>query len=127
MSEADKAVAEAEARGRQAALAEIEAERVQLKLAAAAAKAGVPDEVLAIVDPHKLLTESGDINAEALAALAPPARKFTKSAAELGIGPQSSGGTAGQLTRADLKRMSPAQIQKARSEGKLDALMLGQL
>ncbi|MFC9974312.1 hypothetical protein ACFVH6_25750 [Spirillospora sp. NPDC127200] len=128
MSEAERAIAEAEARGRQAALAEAEAEKIQLRLAAEAAKAGVPDEVLSYMDPTKFVNANGEINREALAALAKPAApRFEKSAAQLGVGPQSSSVAAGQLTQADLRRMSPAEVMKARSEGKLDALMLGQI
>jgi hypothetical protein len=128
MSEAERAVAEAEARGRRAALAEAEVEKAQLRLAAEAARAGIPDEVLSYMDPAKLIAHNGEINSEALAALAKPqAPRFEKSATQLGVGPQSSSVAAGQLTQADLRQMSPAEVMKARDEGKLDALMLGRL
>lgn len=124
MTDAEKAIAEAETRGREAAKAEIEAERSQLKLAAAAAKAGVPDEVLDLVDPTKLFVD-GEINMELLTSLANKPKRFEKSASDLGIGAQSN--VAGQLTRADMRGMTRAEINKARKEGKFDALMQGRL
>jgi hypothetical protein len=54
---------------------------------------------------------------------APKQKKFAQG---VGVGPQSNG-KAGQLTRADMARMSTAEINKARAEGKFDALMRGEL
>jgi hypothetical protein len=52
-----------------------------------------------------------------------PEKKFAQG---VGVGPQSNG-KAGQLTRDDMNRMTPAQINQARKEGKFDALMRGQI
>ena len=126
MSETEKALLEAEERGRAAAMAEFDAQLKQTKLEAAAAKAGVPEEVLGLLDPSKVFTEEGEPNLDLLASLSGNKRKFEKSAADLKIGAQSNR-NAGQLTREDLKRMTPQQIMEARKEGRLDALMKGQL
>ena len=127
LSETERAILEAEERGRQAALAEFENERRQMKLAAAAAKAGVPEEVLRIIDPAKVFDEAGEVDMDLLTALSGASKpKFQKTATDLGIGAKSNG-NAGQITREQLKQMSYAEINKARREGRLDALMRGQI
>jgi hypothetical protein len=125
MSETEKAIHEAEQRGRDAAMAEYDAQLKQSKLQAAAAKAGVPEEVLGLLDPAKVFTDSGDPNLELLSSLTGNKRKFEKSAADLNIGAQSNA-NAGQLTLNEVRRMSPAQVMEARKNGRLDALMRGQ-
>ncbi|MEU9871112.1 hypothetical protein AB0C87_24995 [Actinomadura sp. NPDC048021] len=126
LSETELAIREAEERGRTAAMAEYENQLKHTKLAAAAAKAGVPDEVLGLLDPSKVFTPEGEPNLDLLTSLSGKQRKFEKSAADLNIGAQSNA-NAGQLTRKDLTGMTAAQIMKAREEGRLDALMKGQL
>ncbi|MEU5878187.1 hypothetical protein [Spirillospora sp. NPDC047279] len=126
LSETEKAILEAEERGKSAAQAEFESQLRQARLEAAAATAGVPDEVLSLLDPSKVFTDDGEPNIELLASLSGTKRKFEKSASDLKIGAQSNA-NAGQLTRADLQRMSPPEIMKAKEEGRLDALMRGQL
>jgi hypothetical protein len=126
MSETERAILEAEERGRQAAMAEYEAKLREQKLATAAARAGISDEVIGLLDPAKLFTDDGEPDLDLLASLSGQRRRFSTSASDLGIGSQTNA-NAGQLTRADLQRMSPAEIQKARQEGRLDALMRGQI
>jgi len=126
MSETERAILEAEERGRQAAMAEYEAKLREQKLATAAAKAGVPEEVIGLLDPSKVFDDEGEPNLDLLTSLAGKKRKFEKSASDLGIGSQTTK-NAGQLTRADLQRMTWAEIQQARKEGKLDALMRGEI
>jgi hypothetical protein len=53
---------------------------------------------------------------------APKKKKFAQG---VGVGPQAA--SSGQLSRADLQKMSPAEIMQARKDGKLDALMRGQI
>lgn len=126
MTEAERAIEDAKAQARAEVAAEFEKERLQLKLEAAAASAGVPKEVLNLVDPSKLVVD-GEVQMELLSSLAAPKTpQFTKSASDLGIGAQTTSG-AGQLTRADLARMTPAEINKAREEGKLNDLMQGRM
>ncbi|QFG25453.1 hypothetical protein [Actinomadura sp. WMMB 499] len=130
MSETDKALLEAEERGRTAAMAEYENQLKHTKLQAAAAKAGVPDEVLGLLDPSKVFTDEGEPNLDLLSSLSGTKRKFEKTAADLNIGAQSNA-NAGQLSRADLQRLTNerkfGEIAKLRAEGRFDALMRGQL
>jgi hypothetical protein len=126
LSETEKALLEAEERGRTAAMAEYESQIKQTKLEAAAAKAGVPEEVLGLLDPNKVFTDDGEPNLDLLSSLSNTKPKFQKTASDLGIGAQSNG-NGNQLSRKDLAQMSPAQIMKAREEGRLDALMKGQI
>jgi hypothetical protein len=49
------------------------------------------------------------------------ATKKSKFAQNVGVGPQGGGST--QLTKADLKNMSPEAIVKAQNEGRLDNLL----
>lgn len=131
MTDAEKAIAEAEGRGRQAALESIAAERAQLKLETAAAKAGVDiAPVLGVIDVSKFVTD-GDVNADAIgdfvsqlsAQFAQPNEpKFPQG---LGIGPQASQSKPGQLTRADMARMTPQEIAEADDKGLFDDLKAG--
>lgn len=130
MTDAEKAIEDAKAAGRAEAQAAFETERLQLKLAKAAAEAGVPDSVLALVDPNKLVV-NGEIQTELLSSLAPAkGPQFTKTASDLGLGAQSSS-SAGQWTRDQLARANAAgdyaAINKAREEGKLNDLMSGRI
>ena len=126
MTEAERAIEEAKAQGRAEAEAAFQAEKLNLQLAKAAAEVGVPEDVLNLVDPTKLVV-NGEIQTELLSSLAAPkGPQFTKSASDLGLGAQTSSG-AGQLTQADLRRMSPKEINEAREAGKLNDLMSGRL
>lgn len=113
------------------AKAEVKAEYAQrekeLKFSAAAARAGVPEELLPTLKVESFYGEDGSLNEELLSKFGGPKRPQAQaSARELGIGAQSNS-NSGQLTREDMKRMSPAEIVKARQDGRLDALMKGQL
>jgi hypothetical protein len=131
MSDADKALAEAEDRGRKAALDSVASERAQLKLEAAAARAGVDlAPVLKHLDVKQFVTADG-VDDTAIGEFvsgfsqfaAPKGPKFAQG---LGFGPQGSG-TAGQLTREQVRGMSPREVAAARKEGRLDALLRGQI
>ncbi|MFI6319744.1 hypothetical protein ACIBG8_19575 [Nonomuraea sp. NPDC050556] len=131
LSDADKALVEAEERGRKAAQGSIATERAQLKLEAAAAKAGVDLSVVSdLLDVSKFLTND-EVNVDAIGDFvsqlsaqftAPKGPRFPQG---LGIGPQSSAGKPGQLTRADLSRMSAAEIAEADDKGLFDDLKNG--
>lgn len=128
LSDAERAIEEAKAAGRAEAESQFEAERLQLKLAKAAADAGVPDEVLNLVDPSKLVV-NGEVQTELLSSLAQPQKpQFTKSASELGLGAQTNP-AAGQWTREQLARAKAegdwSAINQARKEGKLNDVMTG--
>ncbi|MER5643942.1 hypothetical protein [Streptosporangium sp. NPDC002524] len=131
MTDSEKAIAEAEGRGRKAALESIATERAQLKLETAAAKAGVDiTPVLEVLDVSKFINE-GEVNNDAIgdfvtqfsAQFAKP--KEPKFPQGLGIGPQSSQTKPGQLTRADLGRMSAAEIVEADAKGLFDDIKNG--
>ncbi|MER7208544.1 hypothetical protein ABT340_15845 [Streptosporangium sp. NPDC000239] len=131
MTDAERSVAEAKELGRREALESIATQRAQDKLEAAAAKAGVDlTPVMGALDVSKFVAD-GDVNTQAIgdfvaqvaSQFAPP--KGPKFAQGLGIGPQGSS-SAGQLTRNDLRGMSPREIAQARKAGRLDALMRGE-
>ena len=85
----------------------------------------MPEEVLDTLDPSK--TFHGDeVAIDRLMALSGPKPKFQKSASDLGIGAQSSA-NPGQLTREQLRGMSYSEINKARKDGRHDALMKGEI
>jgi hypothetical protein len=83
-----------------------------------------------LLDTSKFLAD-GEVNESAInefvAGFAGTAPKTPKFAQNIGIGPQSDSRAPGQLTRADLKGLSPREIAQARKDGRLDALMRGQL
>lgn len=106
--------------------AEMVREKAQDKLDAAAAKAGVDvSDILEFVDVTKFI-DDGRVDTDAIstfvtkfAAKAPKAPKFAQN---IGVG-QQAGGAPGQLTQADLKKMSPDQIDKAMAEGRCDRIL----
>lgn len=123
LTDAEKAIEDAKAAGRAEAEAAFQSEKLNYQLKAAAAEHGISEDVLNLVDPSKLIV-NGEVQADLLKSLAAP--KFQKSASDLGLGARSSNG-AGQISREDLARMSPAEINKAREEGKLNDLMSGRM
>ncbi|MEO3860130.1 hypothetical protein [Acrocarpospora sp. B8E8] len=130
MTDAERAVAEAKESGRQEALSSIAEQRAQDKLDVAAARAGVDlTPVKGVLDISKFLA-NGEIDEAAISAfvsqLSSSAPKEPKFAQGLGFGPQGSG-TAGQLTREQVRGMSPREVAAARKEGRLDALLRGQI
>ena len=127
MSDAEKAIAEAEARGREAAKADFSEREKKLKLEAAAATVGIPEELRSILDVNKLVVD-GEVNTELLKTLSGNQARptFEKSARDLGIGAQSNG-NGGQLTRQDLQGMTPQEIDKARKDGRCNAMMKGEI
>lgn len=140
MDENEKAIAEAEERGRQAARLE-----VAEKLAAAEIKAelkGVVDDPAAIVEDlnlRKYVTDDGEVDSDAVAQLREKFSKLAKSSSDGGNSNGSGAGTGkggpdlrqgvrggnrpAQLTRDDLKNMTPDEIAKAKSEGRLNDLL----
>jgi lysophospholipase L1-like esterase len=124
LSETEKAVKEAEARGAATA-----ASQFGQKIAAAELKAAlaglIPDPAGVIEDLNlaKFVTDTGDVDADAVAALrekyALLAPAKNAPAPNLHQGRQGPP-TPGQLTRADLAHMNPDDINKAIAEGRLD-------
>lgn len=124
LSETEKAVKEAEARGAATA-----ASQFGQKIAAAELKAAlaglIPDPAGVIEDLNlaKFVTDTGDVDADAVAALREkyallaPAKNAPAPTLHQGRQGQP---TPGQLTRADLAHMNPDDINKAIAEGRLD-------
>ncbi|MFB7906422.1 hypothetical protein ACFC1T_08345 [Kitasatospora sp. NPDC056076] len=127
MTEAEKATEKVRAATRSAVLAEIAPQLVEAAIASEAAKSGIEVGDLQFTPLEQFIGEDGTVNRELVI-------KFVQSRGEgkpvyaqnLGLGRQG-GTTAGQLSRGDLARMTPKEIQEARKAGLLDALMRGAL
>lgn len=132
MSDAERAIAEAEERGRRAALESFARERAQLKLQATAGKAGVslPGGLMEVLDVGRFISDGFEVDDSAIQEFVSQLSQFKpqpKFSQQVGLGPQGSNGVPGQLTRADLRRMTPREIAQARKEGRLDALLRGEI
>ncbi len=127
MSESEKAIAEAEARGAQKALVGVRSELAEARLrVAATGKVADVDALVDLVDLSKFVTEDG-VNSAAIDAAverftkvlpAPTPQKF----GSVELGPQG-GDRPRQLTRDNLRDMTPQQIEEARNKGQLDHLL----
>lgn len=101
--------------------------------AAAAGKLADPSDALAYLDLKSFeVSADGEVDSEEIvSAIAELLDKKPYLAAQRGPSApkfdsaRGKGKPAGQLTRADLKGMSPEAISKARKEGRLDALLSG--
>ncbi|MFI0553416.1 hypothetical protein [Streptomyces scabiei] len=128
MTDAEKALEAARAEGRTAALSEVGTRLAEAELRALAASAGVDLPPAEFLNMSRFVND-GQVNADALSEFvsslpkrdAPPAFRQ-----DIGLGRQGSPG-ANQLTRADLANMTPAEINKARQEGRLDSLLRGEI
>lgn len=122
---------------RDQAKAEVRLARVELAAERAARKAGA--DVDALLDSRTFLTRLADLDptddgfaaavetAVREAVKERPSLKSNTAPPRSGNADMTSGGGAGtgQLTRADLKNMSPQAIEKARSDGRLKTLLGG--
>jgi len=128
MTDAEKALEAARAEGRNSALSEVGTRLAEAELRALAASAGVELPPAEFLNMSRFVND-GQVNADALSEFvsslpkrdAPPAFRQ-----DIGLGRQGSPG-ANQLTRADLANMTPAEINKARQDGRLDALLRGEI
>jgi hypothetical protein len=129
MTDSEKAIEEARAAGRNAALSEVGTRLAEAELRALAASSGVDLPSADFLNMSRFVSSDGQVNADALSEFvsslpkrdAPPAFRQ-----DIGLGRQGSPG-ANQLTRADLSNMTPAEINKARQDGRLDALLRGEI
>lgn len=122
MSDQEKAISEAEQRGALSAR-----QSLGQKLAAAELKAaGVPAEMLDDLNLARYVTDDGDVDDEQVSALAAKFASITVKAPvpQVPTGPQN-GTSKPQMTRDELKRMSPEEIVKAKADGRLDDLLAG--
>ena len=128
MSEAERAIEQARQEARNATLQEFGARLAEAEIRAAAASAGkkIPDDFSEFINLSRFVGENGFPDADAISTFvnslpsSAPANPFAQN---VGIGPQ--GGAPRQLTRDDLRRMTPAQIVEARENGQLEALARG--
>lgn len=127
MTESEKAIAEAEKRGRDSALAAMRIEVAEARLrAAAAGKVADVDALVDFVDLGKFVTDDGvdssaiEAAVERFTKVLPPAQQPPKFAS-VEMGPQ--GDRPRQLTREEIRSMSPQQIEDARTKGQLDTLL----
>lgn len=146
LSDQEKALKEARDEGRNATLSEVNQRLFVAELKAATVGKIADPELLS--DPEvavRLLglgqvpvTESGDIDAEAISvavdslleskpylASATPPGDGDPAPLDLGQGARGNQTTSGQLTRADLKTMSPEAIVQAKAEGRLADVLGG--
>lgn len=125
MTDAEKALADAKVAARAEALNEVSGKLAAAALLAAGAKEGV--DLSSEVDDLNLakFIKDGDVDTEAVAsyvARQKGRKPRGRSAGELGMGQQSDA-PKGQVTEAELKRMTPEQIVKAQNEGRLNHLL----
>lgn len=126
MTDAEKAIAEAKAAGRTEALTETGKILAAAEFRSAAAEAGLKiADVAEFIDSARFVNDDGTVDTEGItaaverfASIAPPAVK--QPTADPQGGPPS---TPGQLTRADLARMTPDQIVEAKAAGRLNDVL----
>jgi len=130
MSETEKAIAEAKASARAELMAEVGAERVENAVRAATAGRNVDaDALLDGLDRARFLTDDGKPDTQKITEwvdrIAPKGQTPPKPAAkDIGQGARPGATGASQiLDRSELKGMTPAEIDKAHREGRLDRLM----
>ncbi|MFE9455975.1 hypothetical protein [Streptomyces californicus] len=129
MTDAEKAVEAARAEARTAALSEYGTRLADAELRAQAAKAGVELPPADFLNLSKFVGDDGSVNADVIGSFVSSLPKpvaepeFTQG---LGLGRQGGSGVS-QLSRDDLSRMSPQEINAARKAGQLDSLMRGEL
>lgn len=126
MTEAEKAIETAKNEGRTSAYSEVGSRLVEAELKAAAATAGATLPNMQFLNTSQFVGADGLPVADQINAFVSSLPKANPYSQDLGLGRQGSP-VAGQLTQADLSNMTPAEINKARSEGKLDALLRGDI
>ena len=130
-SDTEKAVKEAEQRGRSAATAEL-AQRLAAAEVKAALTGVVPDPGSIVEDLNlaKYVTDTGDVDQEAVTALRTKYEAFATKAAppapDLKQGAQGNApGGKSQVTRAELASMTPQEKAAAFDEGRLANVLAG--
>lgn len=129
MSDAEKAIEAAKAEGRTSALAEVGTRLAEAELRAQAASAGVDLPSADFLNMNRFLGSDGSVDEAAVTAFVSSLPKPAGAPAfrqDIGLGRQGAP-AAGQLTREDLSRMTPSEINAARKEGKFDSLLRGEI
>lgn len=129
MTDAEKAVEQAKQEARNSALAEVGTRLVESELRTAAVTAGVQLPSFEFLNTSQFVGTDGLPNTEQIKRFVeslPKPAAGPEFSQDLGLGRQGSP-VAGQLSRADLANMTPSEIAKARKDGRLDALMRGEI
>lgn len=129
MTDAEKAIEAAKQEARTSAYAEVGTRLVESELRSAAVTAGVQLPSFEFLNTSQFVGSDGLPNADRIKTFVeslPKPANGPEYSQDLGLGRQGSS-LAGQLSRADLANMTPAEIAKARSKGQLDALMRGEI
>jgi hypothetical protein len=129
MTDSEKALEQAKQEARNSALAEVGTRLVESELRTAAVTAGVQLPSFEFLNTSQFVDSNGLPDADRIKAFVeslPKPATGPEYSQDLGLGRQGSA-LAGQLSRADLANMTPQEIAKARSEGRLDALMRGEI
>jgi membrane protein involved in colicin uptake len=130
MTDTEKAIEQAKAQARTETISEVNKRigAAELKAAAATAGAALPESLIALMDTSSVVNADGSTNTDLINQILSglsPAQQPPAFSQNVGVGPQNNAGIAGQLTRDDLSRMSPAEIVKARKEGRLNHFLGG--
>lgn len=129
MSDQEKAIDAARAAARAEAIAEFGAERVENAVRAATAGRNVDAEALLDgLDRSRFLDDEGRPDTQKITEwvdrIAPKGQTAKPAAKDIGQGARPGATSAPQiLDRSELKGMTPAEIDKAHREGRLDRLM----
>ncbi|MFD7162773.1 hypothetical protein [Streptomyces violascens] len=129
MTDTEKAIEAAKVEARNATLSEVGNKLVNAELRAASSAAGVTLPGAEYLNLSSFVGEDGNPNSariEAFVSSLPRSSSGASYAQNIGLGRQGSP-AAGQLTREDLSRMSPREINAARAAGKCDALLRGEV
>lgn len=126
MSETEKAVAEAKDQGRNEARVEVGVKLAQARIEAALAR--VVDDPAAIAEDLNLasyVTDDGDVDEDKVQALKAKYERLLKPGKPSGDGDGGPRGNSkpGQLSRDDIKSMTPEQIVKAKADGRLNDVL----
>jgi hypothetical protein len=129
MSDAEKAIEAAKEEGRKAALSEVGTKLAEAEIRSVAANSGrkVPDGLSEYLNLSAFVGDDGNPNSDAITAFItslPEAQVPPRFPQNTGLGPQGNTSTP-QLTRADMARMTPQEIVKARQEGRFNNLLNG--
>jgi len=133
MTDDDRALEDAKAAARAEVLAEVGAERVAAAFERALAGTDVDvDELVDGLNVAKFIDDDGHVDRDAVSAFVKRLGVTSSSSSstkrppvDMGQGARKPPATKGQLTRADMARMTPEQIVEADNAGRFDDLKAG--
>lgn len=124
MSDQEKAIEEAKAAGRAEAINETAKTLAGAQLRTAAAEAGVKlGDIVDLIDVSRFVGDDGAVDTDAITAAVAKFKTVAPAVAQPTPGPQGGSSAPTQLTRADLKNMTPDQITEAKAAGRLNDLL----